>query len=174
MIYNKNYKADFDKRKYPRSNSTPASVAHGLEASFPDTNQLTEQEQEDWKELAKEAKDGDKKSKQIMKNRKTVSEITKLMYVNGTHAGRERLPEPNELRVGNKRKYDVYVKGDPRPHVFGIVYNLKTKESVRVGPLNPDWVETFFKGVFVELVKIQPEHWWLVVMGEAREDSAPT
>jgi hypothetical protein len=41
--------------------------------------------------------------------------------------------------------------------------------------LNPKWVEYVFKGVFVELVKIKPRHWWPVVLGEAREshDVAP-
>ena len=46
----------------------------------------------------------------------------------------------------------------------------------KIGPLNPDWIKHFFKGVFVQLVMLKPNHWWPMVIGSARhaeDEKAP-
>jgi hypothetical protein len=54
-------------------------------------------------------------------------------------------------------------------HFVGYPYNLITSKSTRVGPLNPEWVRHFFKGVCANLVMLKPKHWWPMVIGHARK-----
>jgi hypothetical protein len=37
----------------------------------------------------------------------------------------------------------------------------------KLGPLNPDWIKHFLKGVFVRLIMLKPNHWWPMVIGNA-------
>jgi hypothetical protein len=50
---------------------------------------------------------------------------------------------------------------------MGFTYDLIT--TTKVGPLNPDWVQQFFKGVYIQLFMFKPRHWWPTVVGKGRK-----
>ena len=104
--------------------------------------------------------------KTIVEDMETVKEMKTLMFI-PPHWISELTKEHGKV----KRQPQL----DTRAHFLGMVYDSTTKQCKRHGPLNPAWVEHFFEGVFVELTKIQPRHWWPVVLGRAREenDQAP-
>jgi len=61
-------------------------------------------------------------------------------------------------------------------HFMGYTLCPERNESTKVGPLNPAWIRRFFKGVYVNLVMLEPNHWWPMVVGKARpeDDVAPS
>jgi hypothetical protein len=59
---------------------------------------------------------------------------------------------------------------------MGMSHDGSTLTVYKVGPLNPDWVQRFFKGVYMQLVMLRPNTWWPMVIRKARneDDVAPT
>jgi hypothetical protein len=51
-----------------------------------------------------------------------------------------------------------------KAHFMGYTYNTDVKKSTKVGPLKPEWVRRFFKGVYVNLIMLEPYCWLPMVV----------
>jgi hypothetical protein len=64
-----------------------------------------------------------------------------------------------------------------KAHFLGLQEDPNNSQYPKqIGSLNPDWIKHFLKGVFVQLVMLKPNHWWLMVIGSARhaeDEKAP-
>jgi hypothetical protein len=145
-IYKKHYKKDFDNRQRIAFAQFKTNMTLALGKDFPERNKMTQKEENDWDKYIKQAaKFEDDEMTTKVEDVEMVKEMKSFMYVPALYVpGLER---------PNKRKKSQL---DTRAHFFGMVYESETKSLERHGPLNPDWVEYYFDGVFVELTKLQP------------------
>jgi sentrin-specific protease 1 len=159
-IYKKHYKKDFDNRQRIAFKQFKINMTLALGKDFPETNKMTKKEENDWDKYIKEAaKFEDDEMTTKIEDVEMVKEMKSLMYIPALWI--------EGLERGTKRKNSQL---DTRAHFFGMVHNSETDSLERYGPLNPDWVEYYFDGVFVELTKLQPRYWWPVVLGNSREE----
>jgi hypothetical protein len=144
-----------------------------LEDDFEITNELTDMERKDWENVFEEADGGDKVSNKDVEETTFVKELMQLMYVlavwmDGDKPNKEDMEEEDKEEEDNKEKT---AKEEPKPlfgaYFMGYKYSPATNNTKKVGPLNPEWVQRFFKGVNVNLVMLQPHHWWPMVVGNA-------
>jgi hypothetical protein len=144
-----------------------------LERNFERSNQLDEDKAKEWVTLVDDAKKGDKEKKKIIEGNNYIEEIKSLCYV------------PAKWLPGFEPTEEEMLSGFPIPkwkwplvkaHFLGLQEDPNSQYPKKIGPLNPDWIKYFFKGVFVQLVMLKPNHWCPMVIGNARhaeDDKAP-
>ena len=180
-LYNKYYKAAFQTkgkivgRSHKRQQL--ATVAKCLEKNFHAVPALTPEEEQEWADVKKLADKGNRKRRAELKEQKLVKEMSKMMYVPPVWAiGEEPKEDNDEERVYDEDGDDNQDPDVPKktplkdPFFMGITYNAATKIHRTVGPLNTEWVSRFFKGVYIQLMMLEPRHWWPLVVGSARDE----
>jgi hypothetical protein len=175
-LYNKYYKDEFQ-RKESGKNAKRLKVqrmTERMEDDFKIPPILTAEEEKEWAEVFRLAAEGDKVRKSEVKEFALVKELTQLMYVPAVwqdEDGKNEEKEEEDTADQNKKARQPSVKA----HFLGFSYDAEKKQSTKTEPLNPEWVRRFFKGVYVNLVMLKPNHWWPCVVGHARsqDDFAP-
>jgi hypothetical protein len=176
LLYNKYYKDEFQ-RKESGKNAKILKVkrmTEQMEDDFAIPPILTAEEEKEWEEVSRLAAEGDKVRKSEVKEFTLVKELTQLMYVPTVWQdkdGENEEGEEEDTADQNKKARQPSVKA----HFLGFSYDVEKKQSNKTEPLNPEWVRRFFKGVYVNLVMLKPNHWWPCVAGHARpqDDFAP-
>jgi hypothetical protein len=118
-------------------------------------------------------KKGDKEKKTIIDDNNCVKELKILCYVPA-----HWLPgfEPTEDKMRLRFPIPKWKGPLVKAHFLGLQEDPNSQYPKQIGPLNPDWIKHFFKGVFVHLVMLKPNHWWPMVIGSARhgeDEKAP-
>jgi hypothetical protein len=149
--------------------------------NFEVTNQLNALEQKDWDEVFKLAGAGDKVRKEEVEDITMVKEITQLQYIPacwrvGGEPYEDSEDEESQVEVSDDDVEESLTENAPEPvckaHFMVYTYNTDVKKSTKVGPLNPEWVRQFFKGVYVNLIMLEPYRWWPMVVGNSRAHNA--
>jgi hypothetical protein len=103
-----------------------------------------------------------------------VKEITQLQYIPACwRVGEEPYEDSkdgeSQVEVSDDDVEETPTENAPesvrKAHFMGYTYNIDVKKSTKVGPLNPEWVQRFFKGVYVNLIMLEPYHWWPWLLG---------
>jgi hypothetical protein len=124
------------------------------------TNQLTDQERKEWEDVFKQADERKRFSKKDEEEVTFVKELMQLMYVpavwaDGDVPNKEDKEEEDEEEEDNKEKK---AKEEPQPlfeaHFMGVRYSPATSVRKKVGHLNPEWVQHFFKGIYINLIML--------------------
>ena len=144
---------------------------------MPITNQLTDQEKRDWADLFKKADEGDKVAKKDVEDITCVKEMMQLKYVPAVWADGDEPNEEDSEEEEDKGNEKKKAKKKPQPkfdaHFMGVTYSPASGHTTNVGPLSPEWVRHFFKGVYVNLIMLRPHHMWPMIVGNTRsEDDA--
>jgi hypothetical protein len=175
-LYKKHYKDQMEKKGRSVERQLQDNLKKHLVKDFERTNQLTKEEQEEWEEFFNSA--GDKEKKEAIKESTYVKEVKSLSYVPAKwYPGDEPAAEEetDEDSAPDDQPPLPRLLG-PKPrvpaHFLGLMHDPKSKFAKQTGPLNPDWVKYYFKGVFVQLVMLQPGRWWPVVVGKSREGNS--
>ena len=176
-LYNKYYKDAYEATTtlgHSQKRQQAHAVIAELDKHFPQTNQLTPLEQQEWAALFELADNGDKTSKAIVEEQTMVKEMSRMMYVPAVYLEGQEPPPDNETENAERDDHITYEPIEPA-HFMGYTFEPVRKHSTKVGPLNPEWVRRFFKGVYVQLLMLKPKHWWPMVVGNTREenDEAP-
>ena len=180
-LYNKYYKAAFQTKGKIAGRSHKrqqlATVAKCLDKNLGAAPSLTPEEEQEWADVKKVADKGNRERRAELKEQKLVKEMSKMMYVPPMWAiGEEPKEDNDEEQVfdedGDDNQDPDVPKKRPLEDAFftGVTYNAATKIHRTVGPLNPEWVRRFFKGVYIQLMMLEPKHWWPVVVGSARDE----
>jgi hypothetical protein len=156
-------------------------VTKRLNVNFEITNQLNALEQKDWDEVFKLAAAGDKVRKKEVEDITMVKEITQLQYIPacwrvGEEPYKDSEDEESQVEVSDDDVEETPTENTPEPvrkaHCMGYTYNTDVKKSTKVGPLNPEWVRRFFKGVYVNLIMLEPYRWCPMVVRNSRAHDA--
>jgi hypothetical protein len=121
-----------------------------------------------------DAKKGDKQKQRVIADNHCVKEMKSLCYV---PAKWRPGFEPTKKDLLSNIALPAWQTPLVKAHFLGLQKNPKSEYPKKIGPLNPEWIKHFFKGVFVQLVMLKPNHWWPMVIGNARNadaDKAPT
>ena len=128
-------------------------------------------------------KKGDQEKKRIVDESNYVKEIKSLAYIPAKWLPGFEPPEEDtddEDKLGDhgtrpRRRKPIGQAPLVKAHFMALQKDPKSQYPKKVGPLNPQWVKHFFKGVFVQLVMLRPNHFWPLVIGNSRHelDKAP-
>ena len=104
-----------------------------------------------------------------------VNEIESLMYVE-LDWGEDGPPKSPDR--SKKRKLLFGIKKEPKPqvpeHFRGLINLPGTEKNHILEDISPLWVDNVFNPVFVNLVKMKPNQWFPVVVGNAQpKDTQP-
>ena len=162
-----------------------------LNKNFERTEELTEEEKADWRAVWRISQEpGGKERRAELLEQKRVKEIKALMYIPAVWAEgeepKDNNPDDVEQQVVSEipdddRKMPGVDKEMPTPtepkmplelaYFMGLAQDGVTQTAYKMGPLNPEWIRRFFKGVYMQLVMLKPLAWWPMVVGNARDDT---
>jgi hypothetical protein len=186
-LYNRYYKDDYAKKLnlgHQAKRKKVLKLTKQLNLNFERTNQLNDLEQKDWDEVFRLAAAGDKVRKKEVDTITMVKEITQLQYIPaswtpGDKPYKDSKDDESKVEVSDDDVEETPKEKAPEPlrkaHFMGFTYNPDVKKLTKVGPLNPEWVQRFFKGVYVNIIMLEPYRWWPMVVGNSRvHDAGPS